>query len=221
MRPYWQNTLSIAFEVEAGTCPLAVERVDLSIDKTASPDPVTAGEQLTYTIMVTNHSDLTATGVTVTDSLPPGVTVDSASAGCNIAGNPIVCDVPDIPPGDTAQVIIVVTVGAATAGPLTNPATVEGGQFDPNTGNNTVEIETTVNPRAGDTTPPRCEVIGVNVAHAAPPTNLLVEVEDAGSGLDAINGLVVSNATVNIPAFSVGTNAVIQVVRQDRREQAV
>ncbi len=63
-----------------------------------------------------------------------------------------------------------------------------------------------------DDVPPRCEVIGVNIAHAAPPTNLLVEVEDAGSGLDAINGLVVSNATVNIPAFSVGTNAVIQVV---------
>ena len=209
---YAFNSLYEAFEVEAGTCPLAVERVDLSIDKTASPDPVTAGEQLTYTIMVTNHSDLTATGVTVTDSLPPGVTVDSASAGCSIAGNPIVCDVPDIPPGDTAQVIIVVTVGAATAGPLTNPATVEGGQFDPNTGNNTVEIETTVNPRAGDTTPPRCEVIGVNIAHAAPPTNLLVEVQDSGSGLDAINGLVVSNATVNIPAFSVGTNAVVQVV---------
>ena len=63
-----------------------------------------------------------------------------------------------------------------------------------------------------DTTPPRCEVIGVNIAHAAPPTNLLVEVEDTGSGLDAINVLVASNATVNIPAFGVGTNAVVQVV---------
>ena len=63
-----------------------------------------------------------------------------------------------------------------------------------------------------DTTPPRCEVIGVNIAHPAPPTNLLVEVQDTDSGLDAINGLVGQNAVVNIPAFSVGTNAVVQVV---------
>ena len=66
--------------------------------------------------------------------------------------------------------------------------------------------------KAEDTTPPRCEVIGVNVAHPPTPTNLLVEVQDTGSGLDAINGLVVKNAVVNIPAFSVGTTAVVQVV---------
>ncbi len=67
-------------------------------------------------------------------------------------------------------------------------------------------------PPEGDTTSPRCEVIGVNIAHAPPPTNLLVEVQDTGSGLDAINGLIAKNAVVNIPAFSVGTNGVIQVV---------
>ena len=64
----------------------------------------------------------------------------------------------------------------------------------------------------GDAIPPRCEVIGINVAHAAPPTNLLVEVEDTGSGLDTINVLVAENAAVNIPAFDPGSNAVIQVV---------
>ena len=69
-----------------------------------------------------------------------------------------------------------------------------------------------VPPATEDTTPPRCEVIGVNIAHAAPPTNLLVEVEDTESGLDAINGLIGKNAVVNIPAFAVGTNAVVQVV---------
>ena len=64
----------------------------------------------------------------------------------------------------------------------------------------------------GDTTPPRCEVIGVNIDHAAPPENLLVQVEDTGSGVAAINVLIDDNATVNIPAFTPGTNAVIDVV---------
>ena len=51
-----------------------IGRADLSITKTGSPSPVTAGNNLTYTITVTNTSTAangtTATGITVSDSLP-------------------------------------------------------------------------------------------------------------------------------------------------------
>ena len=100
-------------------------------------------------------------------------------------------------------------------------AACEGADFTPVPNGVTIHLESgehaicvfTNQPSgSSDTTPPRCEVIGVNIAHAPTPTNLLVEVEDTGSGLDAINGLVVKNAVVNIPAFSAGTNAVVEVV---------
>ena len=64
----------------------------------------------------------------------------------------------------------------------------------------------TINVTTVDTTPPRCDVIGVVGG------NLHVEVEDQGAGLKAINVLVADNANVNIPAFPVGTNAIILVV---------
>jgi uncharacterized repeat protein (TIGR01451 family) len=58
---------------------------DLSVTKTDLPDPVTAGTSLTYTVTVTNNGSFgntDATGITLTDTLPSGVTFVSASAGC-------------------------------------------------------------------------------------------------------------------------------------------
>ena len=48
---------------------------DLSLTKSDSPDPVAAGELLTYTLGVHNAGPQDATGTTVTDTLPAGVAV--------------------------------------------------------------------------------------------------------------------------------------------------
>ena len=47
--------------------------VDLVISKSDSPDPVTAGEQLNYTVRVRNDGSEQATNVVVSDELPTGV----------------------------------------------------------------------------------------------------------------------------------------------------
>src|SRR5262249_23459147 len=52
---------------------------DLSIVKTDSPDPVLGGAPLTYKLAVNNAGPDTATSVSVTDTLPPGVAFQSAS----------------------------------------------------------------------------------------------------------------------------------------------
>jgi hypothetical protein len=59
-----------------------------------------------------------------------------------------------------------------------------------------------------DTTPPSCDVVGVVDG------NLHVQVQDAapGDGLKEINVLVADNATVDIPAFDVGTNDMVLVM---------
>ena len=49
---------------------------DLSVTKSDSPDPLYAGEQLTYALTVHNAGPSSAGGVTLTDTLPSGVTFD-------------------------------------------------------------------------------------------------------------------------------------------------
>ncbi|HEX8288380.1 MAG TPA: DUF11 domain-containing protein, partial [Pyrinomonadaceae bacterium] len=49
-------------------------QADLSITKTDSPDPVTAGNQITYTVTVTNNGPSVASNVSLTDSIPAGTT---------------------------------------------------------------------------------------------------------------------------------------------------
>jgi len=53
-----------------------------------------------------------------------------------------------------------------------------------------------------DDTPPSCVLTRVI---AGPPTQLQITTQDTGSGLDEINVLVATNATVSIPPFSTGT----------------
>jgi uncharacterized repeat protein (TIGR01451 family) len=50
---------------------------DLTVVKYAAPEPVVAGESLTYTILITNQDSSTATGITVSDTLPTSVTLQT------------------------------------------------------------------------------------------------------------------------------------------------
>ena len=54
-----------------GTATTTVQtQADLAVTKTDSPDPVTAGNNLTYTINFTNNGPSNAQNVTVTDAVP-------------------------------------------------------------------------------------------------------------------------------------------------------
>ncbi len=100
---------------------------------------------LTYTMVVTNHGPATQTGVTLSDTLPPGVAFVSsnpASPTCALAGGTVTCGLGSMASGASRTVSIVVR--PSTAGTLTNTARVSGGQPDPNTGNDASTTVTTV-----------------------------------------------------------------------------
>ncbi|RME45097.1 MAG: DUF11 domain-containing protein, partial [Chloroflexi bacterium] len=72
-----------------GTVFAPSAQADLAITKTDDPDPVMAGETLTYTLEITNNGPSDTTGVTVTDALPAEVSFDSATpsqGSCSEAG---------------------------------------------------------------------------------------------------------------------------------------
>ncbi len=105
---------------------------DLSIVKTAYPDPVNPGETLTYTLVVTNSGPYTATNVIVTDTLPSGLTGRGYGAGwsCGLPGNGVICSLLyPLTPAQSASFNITVT--APLSGVLRNDATVASDTYDP------------------------------------------------------------------------------------------
>ena len=121
---------------------------DLAITNTDSPDPVTAGNNLTYTIRVTNNGPTSpATGVVLTDTIDAGVTFISATpsqgAACTRAGVTVTCNLGNVTTATPATVTVVVNPNAA--GGINNSATVAGAEPDPVAANNSAAQATVVN----------------------------------------------------------------------------
>ena len=118
--------------------------VDLAVSQSDSPDPVNAGNNFSYTLTVTNQGTLPATGVTLTDTLPPGVSVQSVTPGQGTCttGATVSCNIGDLPSGFSIQVNIIVT--APVSGTLTNTASVSANELDVDSANNTATETTTV-----------------------------------------------------------------------------
>ena len=120
---------------------------DLVISKSAAPTPVHEGDLLTYTIAVGNLGPNTATGVTMTDPLPPQVQFVSTSSSQGtsaLAGSAVVAHLGTIAVGTTATVTIVVRT--RDSGTAVNTATASGNEYDPDPDGNTASIQTIIEP---------------------------------------------------------------------------
>jgi uncharacterized repeat protein (TIGR01451 family) len=132
-----------------GLWRIDIPEADLRISKSDFPDPVNAGEELFYTITVTNDGPDTASGVVVTDQLPPQVDyVTSTNPGCTAAGGIVTCSVPDLASGESYsfQIKVHVKTNAAVNGPLAifNTASVVSNEsLDPDLTDNT-DTEATI-----------------------------------------------------------------------------
>ena len=119
---------------------------DLSAVIVDNPDPVPVGDNLTYTVTVTNNGPADATGVTLTDTLPGSVTFVSATLNqgtCTEAGGVVTCNIGDMANGAFETVTIIVTA-PDEEGAIFNNATVDCTSNDPDTGNNSATEDTFV-----------------------------------------------------------------------------
>ncbi len=119
---------------------------DLVITKSDFPDPVSAGQTLTYTVMVTNNGPSDAQSVLVTDTLPTGVSFNGTSGDCsnNPTGVPT-CNLNTITAGLSKQYVITVTVYPTTTGSVDNVLTITSSTTDPGPGANSDPESTTIN----------------------------------------------------------------------------
>ncbi len=134
---------------DTASVPLAEkEDADLAIEKVASLKEVTAGGQVSYTLTVTNKGPHAATGVTVTDPVPPALSVISAqpSQGSCDTTTGVRCALGTIANAGSAQILITANVAADAHGTLTNTAVVAGNEPDPDPSNNTSTATTPVTP---------------------------------------------------------------------------
>ncbi|HXH77399.1 DUF11 domain-containing protein [Nocardioides sp.] len=127
------------------------EEADVSITKTATPDPVTAGNQVSYTLTASNAGPSAAAGVQIVDTLPSGVTLvsrTSSSGTCSFTSPTLTCEVGALAgsgAGSTATVTVVVRVPPGSdATSLVNVARVSTTTSDPNTSNNVASVSTGV-----------------------------------------------------------------------------
>ena len=212
----------------------ATPQIDLQITKSDTPDPVIAGNQLTYTIQVTNAGPSTATGVTVTDVLPATVTFVSGTSTVGSVSNSsgtVTGTIGTLATGASATVTLVVNVAPTARGTISNTATVAGTQTDTNSANNTATTTSTANGSIDLTiakTDSADPVIAGNtltytmtVTNNGPSTATNVVVTDvlpssiSFTSASASQGTVSNNAgtvTANVGTLAPGASATITIV---------
>ncbi len=124
--------------------PGGAPEIDLAITKADSPDPVSVGGLLTYTLTVTNKKGDTANNVVVTDSLPSAVTfvsVSSTKGSCS-GTNPITCNIGTVAFNELVSIMIVVR--PTNPGTITNTAVVTGREHEHDPSDNTATATTLV-----------------------------------------------------------------------------
>jgi uncharacterized repeat protein (TIGR01451 family) len=165
-----------------------VSTASLSVTDTATPDPVAAGSNITYTQVVTNSGPSAADNATLVTSIPANTTFVSMTApagwtctspGGGNTGNVICTDV-DMAGSTSAAftMVVKVTTGTANGTVVTNSVTVSSSVVDPNSANNTASASVVVGTTTGaemtvtNTASPDPVIAGTDITYTQIATNV-------------------------------------------------
>lgn len=151
-----EGGIPLTFSEDSNPVPLLVEEVpgeaDISVVKTASPNPVAPGGLLTYTLVVSNAGPANAQNVVLTDTIPPEITGAefSTDGGATFNPWPGTLNIGTLQAGISVPIIIRGTVAQSATGTITNTANVTSTTPDPNPNNNTSTVVTEVTAVPGE-----------------------------------------------------------------------
>ncbi len=195
---------------------------DLTLNKTG-PSSVVAGANFDYILTVNNLSTVQATGVTVQDTLPAGVVVNSIDKTslftCTWAGAPTVVSCTGGEVNQAQNASITLHVKAPATGPLTNTAVVDPDNTiaESNELNNTsATVNTTVTPASS---PPPITIVktddpsviaGAGPDPVSPAQTLTYKVRVTNTSTTRADDVVVVDGTQGLDAASVvATQAIV------------
>ena len=228
--PSKDNTSTVSLQVKSP------DQADLGTIKSASPTQIDVGGDVTFTLTATNSGPAAATGVSLTDVVPTGLTyksssVNGASCAFNSGTQTVTCDVGVLANGASASAIIVAT--ATAAGMISNTDVVNGDQTDPNGSNDNGKVTIGVTGvadlsivKTGPATATQGQDIAyeLTVTNAGPNDAAQVTVTDMlPSGVSYVSatgdqgtcteaGGVVTCTLVDLPALAGSNTAVFTVV---------
>ena len=129
-------------------------QADLAVAKADFPDPVVAGEALTYEVTITNNGPSVARDVELTEALPSGVslvgtTISDGEGTCvllEVPPNTVSCQLNDLVPGAFVLVYVDVVVDSSVPDGTTisNSVIASSSATDPVPGNNAAGVGTMV-----------------------------------------------------------------------------
>ena len=116
---------------------IVVQSADLSVTQATDASTVTTSSPADYRLTVSNIGPDDATGVTVTDTLPAGLTIlpSAELQPTTIVGDVLTYDLGTVAVGTSVPIVIFFT--ASQPGTYTNNAAVSGLEGDPEPANNT------------------------------------------------------------------------------------
>ncbi len=210
-------------------------QADLSVTNSASPNPVTAGNNITYTQTVTNGGPASATTISLGETIPANTTVVSLTgpAGWTCVTGVPACTIATLAANATATFtyVLKVNAGVVSGSTITETANVSSAvTSDPNNANNSASAAVQVGDSADlsvTNSPGPVPVQAANnitytqvVANAGPSAATavtLTEVTPASTVAQSLSGpagwtCVLGTLTCTNPSLAAGTNATITFV---------
>ncbi|WP_308525084.1 SdrD B-like domain-containing protein [uncultured Tissierella sp.] len=175
---------------------LVQESADISVIKTARPNPVMAGEIIVYTIEVSNAGPSNAQNVILQDNISTTITGAEFSVNGGATWNPWTdsYSIGTLAAGDSRTILIRGMVSTSATGIIRNTASVTSTTEDPNPSNNTSTVDVLVQ-----------ESADISVIKTARPNPVMageiivytIEVSNAGPS-DAQNVILQDNISTTI-----------------------